>query len=178
MNRNQQIQAAQNQFMRELQASPARAVTTSVTRGRVEAGLTCHIQQGRYQVVSDLGSRMGGDGAGPSPSFYARAGIVGCVAIGIKMAAARSGLDLRSVDVAVETDMDDGALFGLGECSAAPLETRIAIAIDTDADAVVVEALVQRVLQMDPWFLAVRDAQCVRTQLLIQEPVLENPALG
>ena len=178
MNRNQQIQTAQNQFIRELQASPEPTVATSVTRGRVEAGLMCHIQQGRYQVVSDLGKRMGGDGAGPSPSFYARAGIVGCVAIGIKMAAARSGLDLRSVDVAVETDMDDGALFGLGECSAAPLETRIAIAIDTDADAVVVEALVQRVLQMDPWFLALRDAQCVRTQLLIQEPVLENPALG
>ncbi|WP_298831873.1 OsmC family protein [uncultured Piscinibacter sp.] len=178
MNRNQQIQTAQNQFMRGLQASPERAVTTSVTRGRVETGLMCHIQQGRYEVVSDLGSRMGGDGAGPSPSFYARAGIVGCVAIGIKMAAARSGLDLRTVDVAVETDMDDGALFGLGDRSAAPLETRISIAIETDVDEQAVDALVQRVLQMDPWFLALRDAQCVRTQLLIQEPALENPALG
>ena len=177
MNRNQQIQTAQNQFISELQASPERALTISVTRGRVEAGLTCHIQQGRHHVVSDLGSRMGGDGAGPSPSFYARAGIVGCVAIGIKMAAARSGLDLRTVDVAVETHMDDGAMLGLGDRSAAPLETRISIAIDTDGDAQEVDALVQRVLQMDPWFLALRDAQCVRTQLLIQAPARENPAL-
>ncbi|MBX3608705.1 MAG: OsmC family protein [Hydrogenophaga sp.] len=163
--RDQQIQCNQNQFIRELRADPGLAVVTTRTQGRVEDGLTCHIRQGRFEVVSDLGRRMGGDGAGPSPSFYARAGIVGCVAIGIKMAAARSGLGFRSVHVSVETDMDDGALLGVGDRSAAPLATRITIAIDTDADAPAVDALVQRVLAMDPWYLALRDAQCVTTRV-------------
>jgi uncharacterized OsmC-like protein len=56
---------------------------------------------------------MGGEDAGPTPGYYARAGIVGCVAIGIKMAAARACYNFRRVDVRLECDFDDRAFYGL-----------------------------------------------------------------
>lgn len=167
MNRNTQIRLAQEDFIATILSEPQRPLSTSVTRGHIEDGLVCQVAQGRHRAVMDLGTRMGGDNAGPTPSFYARAGIVGCVAIGIKMTAARSGLDFRRVDVEVETNCDDGALFGIGDAGAAPVETRISVTIDTDADEDTVQALVQRALAMDIWYLAMRDAQQVHTQVQI-----------
>jgi uncharacterized OsmC-like protein len=164
MNRNTQIRLAQEDFIATLSSASQRPLSTSVTRGHVEEGLVCQVVQGRHRAVMDLGTRMGGDNAGPTPSFYARAGIVGCVAIGIKMTAAREGLDFRRVDVEVETDFDDGALVGIGSSGAAPVETRVSVTIDTDADLDTVQALVQKAMAMDPWYLALRDAQQVRIQ--------------
>lgn len=163
MNRNTQIRLAQQQMIESLQSRPETVLSTSVTRGRIENGLQCQVTQGRHQVLMDLGKVMGGENAGPTPSFHARAGIVGCVAMGIKLTATRAGMDFRSVDVEVETDCDDAALFGLGEAGAAPVETRVSVTIDTDVPEDEVNALVGRALEMDIWFLALRDAQKVRT---------------
>jgi uncharacterized OsmC-like protein len=146
-------------------AASARSLSTSVTRGKIEDGLVCQVTQGRHRATMDLGSVMGGENAGPTPSFHARAAIVGCVAMGVKLTATRAGLDFRSVDVAVETDCDDGALFGIGNASAAPVETRVSITIDTDVPEDEVRTLVLRALEMDIWFLALRDAQRVCTSI-------------
>lgn len=163
MDRNAQIRLAQQRMIESLKSRPPKALSTSVTRGRIEEGLRCQVTQGRHQTLMDLGTAMGGENAGPTPSFHARAGIVGCVAMGIKLTANRAGLDFFSVDVAVETDFDDSALFGLGKAGAAPVETRVSVMIGTDAPEDEVNALVQRALEMDIWFLALRDAQKVRT---------------
>ncbi len=110
---------------------------------------------------------MGGGAAGPSPGFFARAAIVGCVAIAVKMLAARRGVAFRTVDVSVEMDSDDAALFGMGTGRAAPLETRIGIDITTDANDSIVRDIVDQALEMDPWFLALRDPQSVVTAISV-----------
>ena len=165
MDRNTHIRQSQERFIASIQSRPQRPLSTSVTRGRLEHGLACHVTQGRHRALMDLGPALGGDNAGPTPSFYARAGIVGCVAMGIKLTATRAGMDFRSVDVAVETDCDDGGLFGLGTAGAAPVETRVSVSIDTDVPASQVQQLVQQALETDIWFLALRDAQQVHTQV-------------
>ena len=160
--RDAHIRASQNQVIERLSSNPAKAVTTLSMSGTADDGLTCRVQQGRHTALMDMGAAMGGEARGPSPGFHARAGIVGCVAIATKMAAAREGLAFRSVLVDLEMDSDDLAIFGLGGMNAAPIETRITIHIDTDEPEPVVADLVGRVLEMDPWFLALRDAQEVR----------------
>jgi len=160
--RDENVRARQAAVIERMRADLSAARSTIVATGRVEDGLTCHIAQGKFSAVADMSPGMGGDAAGPSPGFYARAGIVGCVAIGVKMLAARDGLVFRSVDVTVETDFDDAALMGLSPRTAAPCETRIQISVDTDADADTVKDLTERALATDPWFLALRDAQVVR----------------
>jgi uncharacterized OsmC-like protein len=163
--RDLRIMTAQKRAASIMQDQPERAHSKTATTARVGEGLTCRIQQGKFDAVADLGPGMGGDAAGPSPSFFGRAAIASCVAIAIKMLAATEGKTFRTVDVTVETDFDDRALFGIGSSSAAPLETRIAIQIDSDEDASEVSKIVSTALARDPWFLALRNAQAVTTML-------------
>lgn len=165
--RDEMIREAQSAVIDRMCADLDAACSTLVTTGRIEEGLSCRITQGRCQAVADLGRGMGGDATGPSPGFFARAGIVGCVGIGVKMMAAREGLVFRSMEVTVECDFDDAALMELSPRSAAPLASRIRIEIDTDEDPAAVDALVERALAVDPWFLALRDAQVVRHETVL-----------
>lgn len=163
--------AAQTAVIARMRSDIAAARSTIAATGRIDDGLACRVTQGKFNATVDLGRGMGGDAAGPSPGFYARAAIVGCVAIGVKMLAAREGMAFRSVDVTVETDFDDAALMGLSARTAAPYETRITIAIETDADEATTRSVVDRALAMDPWYLALRDAQVVRRTIRLTPSV-------
>ncbi|PCD77385.1 OsmC family protein [Pseudothioclava arenosa] len=174
--RDEAIRKAQTAVIERMSADLDAACNTLVTTGRIEAGLACHVTQGKFSATLDMGPGMGGDGLGPSPGFFARAGVVGCVAIGVKMMAAREGLVFRTLDVTIECDFDDAALMGLSPRSAAPLASRIKIAIDTDADPATVEDLVSRALAVDPWFLALRDAQVVEHEVIIPAATHRSPA--
>ena len=68
----------------------------------------------------------------------------------------------------VATDFDSGAMLGIGCNAAGPLETRISIRIETAEPEEAVEALVQGALSMDPWFLALKDAQSVKTLIDVE----------
>jgi uncharacterized OsmC-like protein len=163
--RDEMIRQAQTAVIDRMRRDLDAACNTLVTTGRIEDGLTCHVAQGKFGATLDLGPGMGGDAAGPSPGFFARAAIVGCVGMGVKMMAAREGLVFRSVDVTIECDFDDAALMGLSPRTAAPLESRIRIEIDTDEDRATVQSLIDRALSQDPWYLALRDAQVVRHEV-------------
>lgn len=173
--RNTEIREAQTLVIERMKADPAAACSTIITTGRITEGLTCHVEQGRFTAVTDLGPGMGGDAEGPSPGFYGRTAIVGCVGMGVKMLAAREGLVFDAMTITVETDFDDAALFGLGSSSAAPLVTRIEIEITCDADPAQVFDCVRRALEMDPWFLALRDAQLVRPRTTLRRSSDEKP---
>ena len=148
---------------------PEAALSTTTARGVVGDGFRCDYTEGDSSVVVDMPPVIGGAAAGPTPGFYSRAGLCSCLAIGIKLAAIRSGIDFRRVTVDVEVDFDDGAMFGVGERSAAPLETRISLAVETDATQADAEAVVETAIASDPWFLALRDAQTVTTRLTLEE---------
>lgn len=159
------IRTSQAMVIDRMRADPSACQRTYCTTGRIEAGLTCQIEQGQFTATADLGPAMGGDAAGPSPGFYARSAIVGCVGIGIKMLAVREGLLFETVTITVETDFDDSALMGLGSNSAGPMKTRVIIGIESEDDPARIAEVVNRALEHDPWFLALRDAQVVEPDL-------------
>ncbi|QKV17362.1 OsmC family protein [Oricola thermophila] len=165
--RDRVIRETQNGVIARMKARPEDAKSTLVTTGRIDDGLACTVEQGRFSTVTDLGRGMGGDASAPPPGFHARVAIVGCVGMAIKMLAAREGLVFRSVEVTVETDFDDSAIFGLGSSPAGPLETRVDIRVESDEDEATVRELVDRTLAMDPWYLALRDAQRVLPKLTV-----------
>jgi hypothetical protein len=63
-------------------------------------------------------------------------------------------------------DFDDSAMFGVGSNTAAPLETRFKIALQSAAPWEEVTAMVDRALAADPYFLALRDAQNVTARVI------------
>ena len=84
------------------------------------------------------------------------------------MTAAREGIPLEMVAVDVEMDFDDGAMFGLGDNTAAPLETRLTITLKSSAPWAAVEEMARRALAADTFYLAFRDAQRVNFTLVAE----------
>jgi uncharacterized OsmC-like protein len=166
MDRNAEIRAAQERVITVFRQKPKAALSTIRGNARIEDGLTCRFRQGDHQAVMDMGKVLGGQEKGPTPGFFIRAGLAGCVAIGIKLTATRESVVLDAVDVDVEMDFDDGALLGVGTNSAAPLATRLTIRVESPAPWDVVTAMVDRALAADPYFLALRDAQDVTARVV------------
>ena len=166
MSRDEKIRTAVERVADVYRKKPSAAFDTIRASGRIEQGLVCNVRQGDYAAVMDMAEAIGGDGSAPTPGFFIRAGLVGCIAIGIKLTAAREGIDIGAIDVGVEMDFDDGAMLGVGNNSAAPLETRVTITVESPAPWGEVEAMIGRALECDPYFLALRDAQSVKARLV------------
>ena len=81
------------------------------------------------------------------------------------MAAQRAGLTLRKRHRRPRNGFRRRRHVGIGEQTAAPLETRLAIRLDFDAPAAALEALVEQALAIDPYYLALRDPQVVKTSV-------------
>jgi uncharacterized OsmC-like protein len=169
MHKDAEIRTAQERVIQVFRKKPTAAFSSMRASGHVGEGLACTVRQGDHQAVLDMSKALGGDERGPTPGFYIRAGLVGCIAIGIKLTAAREGIELDAIDVDVEMDFDDGAMLGLGSNTAAPLETRVVIALATAAPWDQVTAMVERALAADPFFLALRDAQKVVTRVVAKD---------
>lgn len=160
-----EIRAAQERVADVFRRKPAAALSTARGSAALTEGLFCTYRQDGREAAMDMGTVLGGEGAAPTPGFYFRAAVAGCVAIGIKMTAVREGMDVRNVRVDLEMDFDDSALVGMGSTSAAPLETRLSISVDTDGDLDALTAMVNRALAADPFFLALRDKQLVSARI-------------
>lgn len=166
MNRDKAIRDAQARVADIFAKKPNAVFSTVGASAHVGEGLLCKVRQGDYEATMDMGSVLGGEGKAPTPGFYFRAAVAGCIAIGIKLAAAREEIHLDAVDVDTDMDFDDSALIGMGQNSAAPLETRFTIKLTSNAPAGQLQVLVDRALDCDPFFLALRDAQKVKTQVV------------
>ena len=110
MNRHEKIRSAVERVADVFRKKPSAAISTIRATGRIEEGLICNVRQGDYTAKMDMAEAIGGDGSAPTPGFFIRSGLVGCVAIGIKLTAAREGIAIDAIDVDVEMDFDDGAI--------------------------------------------------------------------
>jgi len=92
---------------------------TATTTVRIRDGLTADIEDGQWKLVADEGTSDGGNGLGPDPGVFTRAGLGSCLAIGYVMWAAVFDVPLDSVEVTVEADYDARGAYGV-EDSLAP----------------------------------------------------------
>jgi uncharacterized OsmC-like protein len=168
MSRDTVIREAQARVADIFMKKPGAAFSSVRATAHLDDGLLCSVRQGPHEAMMDMGAVLGGEGKAPTPGFYFRAALAGCIAIGIKMTAARQGIALDAVDIDIEMDFDDSALIGMGTNSAAPLETRFTIRLRSPAAAERLRALVETALAADPFFLALRDAQKVKTDVVAE----------
>lgn len=162
MNDDLKIRDAQNRLIETYTKHPEEALSTVRANARIESGMTCVFTQGEHQLVMDAPESTGGDDEGPEPGLFARASITGCAAMNIKQLAALKGIPIKSVSVDIEMDFDNAAMLGLGKASAAPLETRLAVQIESEVDQAQLSVLVDEALERDTYFLALRDSQQIK----------------
>lgn len=129
----------------------ATAFDTSRSRAVLTKGFQVNVTEGDNTAVMDMGEVMGGDGTGPTPGFFGRAGLISCIAMGIKMAAAVARVPLDSVIVEVEMDWDNRGMFGTDNAPPDPVSTRLIISVQSPAPKATVQQIIEEGLQNDSW---------------------------
>ena len=125
-----------------LKADPAVGRGTGTTIARVSNGLLCEIEAGPWRFVADMPKTSGGTASGPTPGMYGRAALGSCLAIGYAMRAAKLGVPIARIEVEVQADFNDAALFGVSDEPPGYSEVRYLVTVTTNAP----EADVIRVL--------------------------------
>jgi uncharacterized OsmC-like protein len=134
------IREALERARRVFAAKPAAAVKPNApASARILEGLRCEIAgPGGLKAFADMPPELGGTGTAPGPGWYFRAGLAGCAAIRIRMAAAERGIALGRLEVTVHSNSDSRGVLGMDGVSAALSDLRMEVRIGaagTDATA-------------------------------------------
>jgi len=138
----EKIKRALDMIEGALTKDPSRGRGTGKTTARVRVGLACEIEAGPWRMVADMPRPAGGTGLGPTPGVLGRAALSSCLAMTYAMRAAKLGVPLDEIEVEVQSDYDDGVLFGTSQGHPGYSEVRYIVSVKTDAP----EADVLRVL--------------------------------
>jgi uncharacterized OsmC-like protein len=96
-------------------------------------GLLCEVTgPANEKVVTDMPEPMGGKGSGANPGWLLRAGMASCTATAIAMRAAMLGVELRLVEVSVESESDARGLVGIPDVPTALANLRMSIKLGAD----------------------------------------------
>jgi uncharacterized OsmC-like protein len=128
------IKKANDRIRKALELRPAKGLGTSITTARLIDGLACEIRQGEWMFKVDMGKPEGGDGTAPSPGFFGRGALAGCLAIGIAIVSAQRGITVKGLSVEVAADWDWQGFYGLGE-NVPPGYTAVRVLVDIDSPA-------------------------------------------
>src|SRR5690606_36258191 len=129
MDKNSHARQAQLRTIAVYAKRPERAQVVNCGMAELREGLSCSYEQDGHRISLDMPTAVGGSDEGPSPGYFGRAAICGCLAIGIKMMATRENLHLDSVRVGIEQDWDNRGVLAMAGASPVPSETRISIEI-------------------------------------------------
>lgn len=127
------VRVAFERCAKALTLRPSLGLSTGVSRTRIRQGLTCEIEEGPWKLVADMPAQAGGNGTGPTPGVLGRAAFGSCLAIGYMMQAARLGVPITSIEVEVQADYDDGALFGVSSAPPGYLDVRYTVTVESSA---------------------------------------------
>ena len=124
------LERAQRVFLEKPSAAcKPNTMATAVWRD----GLRCEITgPGSENAVTDMPEPMGGKGGGSNPGWLLRAGMASCAATAIAMRAAMLGIELRSLEVNVQSESDARGLVGIAQVPTALAGMRMAIQISAD----------------------------------------------
>lgn len=124
------LERARHVFLeRPAAAKKANASATAVWHD----GLRCDISGPTGEKAStDMPAPLGGEGSAPNPGWYLRASMAACTATSIAIRAARLGVELKSLEVSVESQSDARAFVGIEGFSTAMSDMRMSIKIGAD----------------------------------------------
>lgn len=156
---------------RTVSLRPERGQRTYRSLARIERGLSCEVSEGEDRLTIDVGRALGGEGAGPNPSTVLRAALSSCLAIGIKQWAARAGIAVDAVSVAVETDMDACGQLGVADAIAPGFQAiRVEFDIRAQASRTAIEQVVATSLRYSPLIDVFLNPQAIAHRLTVTEP--------
>jgi uncharacterized OsmC-like protein len=136
---------------------PEAAVATDAAATAVrEEGLRFRVEGPQGQLTSDMAKSVGGEASAPTPGWLLRAALAACDATLVAMEAARDGVELTDLTVAVGSESDFRGVLGVDDSvHPGPLAVRVRIELAArEATEDQLREIVQRAESRSP----VRDA--------------------
>jgi uncharacterized OsmC-like protein len=151
------------------QADPAKRQTVWRTRIEWQNGFTNTFQSRSHAPISvDEPTSLGGADSAPNPAEVLLGALGTCVSIGYALNAAARGIDLRSLTLDLEGDIDLAVFGGLAqEGNPGYSNIRLRVNVDSDADADALQALHEHVLRTSPILSTVARPVTVTSELRI-----------
>ena len=108
-----QLKKAVSDTINHIAENPEAGEATFSVRSTLEQGFRAAVQARDLQFVVDEPENLGGDNEAPNPVEYVLGALAACQEIVIKTHANQLGIDLESVEVSVEGDIDLKGFFAL-----------------------------------------------------------------
>ncbi len=143
---------------------------TARTRARIEEGLTCRVEDGRWSFTVDMPEKAGGGAHGPDPGVFGRTGLASCLAVGYAMWAAHEGVPVASVEVEVEADYDARPEYGLGEKPPGYDALRWTVRIESSAPDEAIDRVLAITEERSPWLALIRDPRELHRTVELRRP--------
>lgn len=98
-----------------IEADPAKAVAVFAVSGQLVGTTEVAIRAGRHELTVDEPAALAGTDLGANPVEHALIALASCQAITYRFWAAQLGIELDSVEVAAEGDLDVRGFFGFDD---------------------------------------------------------------
>ena len=166
MQSHEKIKSAFLRVAGALTQKPAFGIGTGISKATIKDGLTCEIREGNWVMIADMPEQVGGNAAGPTSGVYGRAALGSCLAIGYMMRAAMMNIPIKNLEVEVQSDYDDGALFGTTQdVPPGYLEVRYSVTVDSDAPKEKILKMLDEADLHSPYLDVFRRAQSCRREV-------------
>lgn len=113
--KEQQLNQAVSGVISHLQEEPEEAQATFSVRSKLEEGFLSRIEARDFKLLSDEPEDLGGSNLGPNPVEYVLGALAACQEIVIKAHAGQLGINLTSVRVEAEGDIDLRGFFNVAD---------------------------------------------------------------
>ena len=115
INQNQKIEAALATLITNIKDNPDAANLTFEASSTLEKGFQAQVNARDFQFWADEPEDFGGTNRGPNPIEYVLGALAACQEIAIKTHASKLGIELESVEVKAEGDIDLHGFLNLSE---------------------------------------------------------------
>lgn len=174
MSQMERIKLAVERTTKALTLKPSLGQSTGISKARIKNGLTCEIQEGNWKFLADMPASVGGNVEGPTPGVYGRAALGSCLAIGYMMAAARKDIPVSMLEVEVQADYDDGALFGTTDVFPGYSAVRYIVTIESQAPEEDILKMLDEADQRSPYLDVFSRAQNCKREVHIASPKIHS----
>lgn len=146
-----------------LTLKPALGYGTGISTTRIINGLSCETREGDYVFKTDMPEQVGGYGSASSPGALGRAALGSCLSISYMMWASKLDIVIDTLEVEVQADYDDGALFNTSDNPAGYMEVRYTVRITSPSSSKEIEDMLNMADKHSPYLDVFSRAQsCVR----------------
>ena len=172
MTSQEKIKEAVSRSTKALSLKPSLGLGTGISKTKITNGLSCEITEGNYKLIADMPESVGGNATGPTPGVYGRAAFGSCLAIAYMLKASAMNIIINSLQVDVQADYDDGALFGISSAPPGYLEVRYTVTVESDAAEEQILQMLDLADKHSPYLdVFAREQKCTRDVRIISSKI-------